>query len=333
MAFMNLTTTTEFANLIPEIWARKLFMKAQALQWWQRFVGNEGSGMPIIRKTELLTEPGDTIRVNRLVDLTGTGVTGESTLVGNEEQITTQQVSVVPEWIRHGVASTGKAKKQINNDFRQMAMTLLARWIAEKQDKDKWTAAQQTAAVGWESEAIGIVYGGDATSVDTIDSSDEFTAETVRKTVALMRGDNIHGISIPGLPGEEYFVCMIHPYQAYSLKQDTEWITNHRDCSERGKMNPIFTGALGELDGAVIYESTNCGRTQNANSPAVYYSRAVMIGAEAIAHGENKVLTWNEQTRDYGFEHGVGIEIAYQDKVLCAKAIKQIVTSSEAPNA
>jgi N4-gp56 family major capsid protein len=332
MAYMNVSTVTDLADQIPEIWQRKLFMSAQAMMWWQKFTGAEGSGMPVVVKRDLIDQPGDTIHVNRLIDLSGAGVTGESTLEGNEEKISDQQVVCVPDWIRHGVAATGKAKKQINNDFREMAMRLLSRWIAKKQDQDKWTAAQTVAACGYDNETIGVVYPGNKTSVDTLDSADEFTVAEIRKTAALMRGDDIPGVMVPDLPGEQYYICLIHPYQGYTLKQDTEWINAQRDSAIRGKANPLFTGALGEVDGVVLYETTNATLVANANSPSINTARAVMMGAEAMAHAENKVLTWAEQKRDYGFEHGIGIEIAYQNKVLYAKALRQIVTAAIAPS-
>jgi N4-gp56 family major capsid protein len=331
MAFLNPNTVTDLSAFIPEIWAQRVYQEALAKMWWERFTGLEGSGMPVVRKTELLTQPGDTIHVTRLADLTGDGVSGETTAEGTEEKLSIATIDLIPDWIRKPTSVTGKANKQSMQNFRQQAMMSLSRWLAKKMDRDKWTAASLTTPVGFDTAVIETIYGGTATSVNEIVATDDYSVAEIRKAAAQLRASDISGISIPGLPGMEYYPNFIHPYQALSLKQDSEWINAQHNSAIRGKDNPMFTGALGEIDGVVIYETTHCKRALNANSPAVQTARAIMMGAEALAHAENIGLGWKEQFRDYEFEQGILIEIAYQDKVLAGKAIKHIVTAAVAP--
>lgn len=300
--------------------------------YWNRFAGPEGSGMPVVVKRELLTDPGDIINISRVANLTGSGVTGESTLRGNEEQLTLAQVQVTPEWYRHAVAVTGKAKKQITQQFRMQAQTGLSYWMAKKMDGTMWTAAQGTGSVGFDAATITVVYANDAESVDTIDTADTFSVAAIRQAAANLAASDVERVRIPGMPaGDGYYLCFIHPYQAYSLKADTEWIDNHRNAAERGRDNPLFTGALGELDGVIVHETTQCSRAQNGATPACYYSRAVVVGQEALARGLNADIMWSEQMDDYDFVQGIGIAAAWQDKVLASKAICQIVSASEQP--
>jgi len=333
VATLNTSQTTQLAYWIPEIWSKKVYEEAKARMYWNRFSGPEGAGMPIVIKRELLTQPGDIIHISRISNLTGTGVQGQSTLRGNEEQLSLSEVQVTPQWYRHAVASTGKAMKQINQDFRMKVTPGLSYWMAKKMDTSMWTAAQGTAACGFENSAITIIYANDAESADTLDSADTFSVSTIRQAAARLAANDIERISIPGMPaGEGYYLCFIHPYQAYNLKADTEWIENHRNASERGRDNPLFTGALGEIDGVIVHETTQCGRVQNGNTPAVYYSVAVMVGKEALCRGMNKDVSWSEQMDDYDFVQGIGIAAAWQDKVLSSNAIIQIYSAAVAPS-
>ena len=330
---LNANTTTDLAYWIPEIWSKLVYEEAKAQMYWNRFSGPEGSGMPVIVKTELLTEPGDIIHISQVANITG-GVTGESVLRGNESKLTLAEVLVTPEWNRHAVAVTGKAKKQITQDFRMKATSALSYWLAKTMDTSMWTAARLTTSQGFESDTISVIYGGDAESVDGLDSSDTFGMEEIRKAAAVLEGNDIARVSVPGMPaGEGYYLCFIHPYQAYSLKADDEWIENARNAGVRGNDNQLFTGSIGEVDGVIVHVTTQASVADNANSPVIGTSRAVMVGREALCRGMNEDITWSEQENDYRFEQGISVAAAFEDKVLSQAAIVQIATAAINPSA
>lgn len=328
---MNSNTATDLALWIPEMWGRYVYEEARAKHFWERFSGPEGSGMPFIVKSELLTEPGDVIHVSQVSHLTGAGVTGETRLRGTEEKLSLAEITLTPEWNRHAVSDTAKASKQIMHDFRVKASAALSYWMAGKMDTSAWTAARTVVAAGFENVTIDQIFPGAITDIDSITASDDFGVAEIRKAAAVLESKNVMKVSIPGMPaGEGYYLLFINPWQAYTLKADSEWISNHQSASERGRDNPLFTGALGEIDGVIVHSTTQCTRVENANSPAVYTARAVMVGQEAIARGLNEDIVWSEQVDDYEFEHGIGIRAAWQDKVLSANAIVHIVTAAVA---
>jgi hypothetical protein len=45
----------------------------------------------------------------------------------------------------------------------------------------------------------------------------------------------------------------------------------------------------------------------------------------------NEDITWSEQMEDYDFQKGIGISAAWEDKVLSANALVQVVTAAEQP--
>jgi len=333
VATLNTNTVTELNYWRPILWSLKVYEEAKTKMFWNRFSGPEGSGMPVIVKSELLTQAGQTINISQLANLTGSGVSGENTLRGNEEQLDIRQVQVSPEWYRHAVADTRKARKQINQDFRMKGQGALSYWMAKKMDASMWTASRQTGSIGFEAGVITALYSGNADAIDTIDSSDTFAVADLRQAAALLAGLDVDKIAMPGMPaGAGYYLAFIHPYQAYSLKADTEWITNQRNAGPRTDGNPLFTGALGEIDGVVVHETTQCTASNNANSPVVATAKAVVLGQEALCRGLNEDITWSEQEDDYEFVHGIGVSAAWQDKVLSKNAIVQINSAAVAPS-
>lgn len=331
---MNSNVASDLTLWIPELWSRKVYEEAKAKHFWQRFSGPEGSGMPFIIKTELLTNPGDTINISQVAHLANAGVTGETRLRGTEEKLSLAQVQIIPEWNRHAVSDTAKANKQIMHDFRMKASSALSWWMASKFDASAWAAARVTAAAGFEAAAVAQIFGNTATALDGITSTDDFGVSEIRKAAAILENNNVPKVSVPGMPaGEGYYLCFINPWQAYTLKSDSEWIQRMESAAVRGATNPLFTGALGEIDGVIIHSTTQCTRVENANSPAVYTARAIMVGQEALCRGLNEDIVWSEQIDDYEFEHGIGVRAAWQDKILSSNAMVQIVTAAVAQGA
>lgn len=328
---MNSNTATDLALWIPELWSRKVYEEAKARHFWNRFSGPEGSGMPYIVKSELITQPGGVINISQLGHLTGSGVTGETRLRGTEEKLSLSEVVVTPDWFRHAVSETAKANKQIMHSFREKASMALAYWMASKMDTSTWTAARLTTNQGFEAAAISAVYANNATSVDTLDAADTFGVAEIRKAAAVLENNNIPKVAVPGMPaGEGYYLLFINPWQAYSLKTDSEWIQNHQSAGERGATNPLFTGALGEIDGVIVHSTTQCTTVDNANSPVIATAQAVMVGQEALCRGMNEDIVWTEEVDDHQFEFGIGIRAAWEDKVLSSKALCHIFSAAVA---
>lgn len=330
---LNITTQSDMAYWRPTIWSKKVYNEAKAKMRWERWTGPEGSGMPVIRKTELITTPGQTINISQVRHLTGSGRTGSQKLKGNEERLSLRQVQLSPSWYRHAVASDIPGQKQITQAFRLKAQDGLGYWVAKKMDGTMWTAATTKNACGFESSAITEIFAGNATARDELDASDDFDVAIIRKGVAVLGGNDIERIAVPGMPGGEgFYVCFIHPYQSYSLQNDDEWKESHYHAHERGLDNPIFTGSIGIIAGAIVFETTQCSLTANANSPAINTSCAVMMGLEAMARGVNEDIVWSEEIEDYEFDTGIGIRAAWEDKVLSSKAIVHLESASIQPS-
>lgn len=295
------TTVSTYHSIdyaVPELWNAKLYMEAQRQMFWNAYEGPEGSGMPVIRKDDLSKQPGDVIHINTLKNLTGAGVTGGSTLQGNEEALSMAQTDLTVDWFRHAVAIDKRSKGRINFDFiLQAAQPLLSRHVAAKMDNAIFTEF---------GTATTALFAGDATDTATLDASDKLSTTTLDKLKTYMV-DNL-AMPVSGMDGEEYFIVVIHPYDAYNLRQDTTWIAAQRDANVRGSNNPLFTGAMGVYNGMIIRVSKG---VSNGSSK----SKCICFGGESIFRGYGQMPTFTSQVTDYGFKIGVGMEAVYGEQL------------------
>ncbi len=121
------------------------------------------------------------------------------------------------------------------------------------------------------------------------------------KQMAKLASPKIRPIRING---KEYYVVILHPYDATNLRQDPVWNQAQRDANVRGEDNPIFSGALGIYNGMVIHEHEYVYRT-NDGSGAAYVARNILCGQQAAVIGWGANVAWVEKSFDYGNSWGI----------------------------
>jgi N4-gp56 family major capsid protein len=298
---MSSLTKADIAALIPRLYGRKIYEEAQAQAFWSKFEGNEGSGLPIIVKSEPTKEPGDTIRIGYTYQLTGAGRTGEQVLEGYEEALVTDYMDVSIALLRHATRHQMTADEQGIINLAEREKSALAQWLSRTLDQAMFTALDLSPT--------NVIYANDATSINTIDALDVFDTETISR--AKVYADDLLIPPMTVLNGTPYYGMVIHPYQAYSLKEDTVWQNAQREAMPPGEGNPLFTGALGHWDGVVLFSHPWVPRALNANSPAVYYSDAMLFGAEAALHAYGRYPLYTVETFDYKESVGTGVSIVH----------------------
>lgn len=297
IAELNPTTVSTHSSIdyaVPELWNSKLYMEAQRQMFWSLFEGGEGSGMPVIRKDDFSKQPGDVIHINTLKNLTGAGVTGGSTLQGNEELLSMTQTDLQVDWLRHAVAVDRRSKDRINFNFVvQAAQPLLSKLIATKMDDAIFTKF---------GTATTALFAGDATSTATLDASDTLSTTVLDKVKTYM--DSNFAMPLRDRSGNNYYGVAVHPYDAYNLRQDSTWSQAQRDANVRGESNPLFSGAMGVYNGMIVY--VNSGVSNSSSK-----SKCIAFGGESIFRGYGLMPEFTGQITDYGFKIGVGIQAVY----------------------
>ena len=87
--------------------------------------------------------------------------------------------------------------------------------------------------------------GTAVTSRTALDNTCQLTVKEVQKVVAKLRAQNA-----PTIGGK--YVAIIHPYVAYDLMRDPEWIDAHKYC----KPENLYEGEIGEVAGVRFVQTT-----------------------------------------------------------------------------
>ena len=87
--------------------------------------------------------------------------------------------------------------------------------------------------------------GTEVTSRTALDTTCQLTVKVIQQVVAKLKGQNA-----PTINGK--YVAIIHPYVAYSLMRDPEWIDAHKYAQP----DNLYTGEIGEVAGVRFVETT-----------------------------------------------------------------------------
>lgn len=315
---MAVTRKADVANHIPQLWSADLYSAAENLTFWHNMEGPEGSSMPIIRKDDLEKAPGDTVKTDIVLPLTGTGQTGDTVLLeGNEEQLRFRQSSFTVNSLQNAVRWSKLAKILINHDMRTVALNQLAKWLSGALDDRIFS--ELTGATGFTTVPTKNLWAaGTATSRDTVadtDAGGRLTLDEVSRIKAYAQTElKIEPLRVEN--GNEYFGMVLHPYQAMSLKiNDPKWAQAQREAREAGTNNPLFTGAVGMWDGVIFYTSNRVPRSNNAAATPVPVANSIFFGAQALSRGYAYRPDWTEEQFSYGQEIGIATFVVFGQKI------------------
>ena len=338
------------ASLRPQIWYKELMADVMRdLYFGKAGLMGEGDNNIVIVKNELMKEPGDHVNFGLTYRLSGSGVTGDNELEGNEEEINAYQEDVEIDQIRFGVRLTGKLDEQRNAyDMRKDAkekLKIQVKEFIERQIFLKLAGVTNTSLVDIDGTVIGTRcawsntpdfipnadenagYGSRylcadfASGTTSLATTDFITPQLISrtKTKARLSRPKIQPLDIDG---KSYYVMFVHPWQAYDLKQNAQFAQAMREAEVRGKENPIFTGALGIWDGVVLIEhemvpfldvtvAGNSFRGTNTGTDcAVDAFRAILCGRQAVGFAQaSNPSGWTEKSFDYDNQTGFAVSL------------------------
>jgi N4-gp56 family major capsid protein len=261
MATLNLHTTANLDNLIPEWWEKKIRDDASKKAIWDKFEGREGSNSAIIMRDDFNRKAGagDTVHINVVSELYNDGVTGESTLAGSEGKLSIGQFDLVVDWLRNAVAFNKRATKRALFDAVMTANRRLSDWLARTKDEDMHAQLLDNTST--------TIYANDATSTATLGTNDVFGAEELDRIKLALSNKGAIPINVimKGKGTYPTYACMISEVDAYNLKADTTWISAQENAGLRGETNPLFTSAFGQYGGMMVYVHRGLSGFQGSN--------------------------------------------------------------------
>ena len=317
--------TTAFGVNSPnavKLWSRKLFREALKNTTMAKYMG-EGSDNMIQVLNDTKKGPGDSIRYQLRMQLSGSGVLGDGTLEGNEEALTVYTDTALIDQLRHAVRSAGKMTEQrIPFSVREEARMGLQDWWADRIDT---AIINQLCGVTAVSDVR--LTGGNATVAPT--ATTRFlistghaleTSVSTTETMSLAYIDKLVATAKTSTPlirpimvnGNPHYILFLHPYQVYNLRTSATAVQSWMDIQRaalaggKGDSSPIFTGALGIYNNVILVENTRMPLGLNSTTTR----RALFAGAQSgvFAVGQDnspEKMSWVEEVFDYENQLGV----------------------------
>ncbi len=330
---------TNFTNLTTEqktVWSRDLWAAARNASFTMRFTG-KGPNSMIQRITELTkSEKGDRAVLTLVADLEGDGVVGDYTMENNEEAIKAYDTVITIDQLRNANRLAGRMADQRSVvNFRGTSKDVLAYWLADRIDQMSFLTlsgvaytynnndvlravnptgrnlndlafASDVAAPStrrWRQwDATNGLSAGDTTAIVAADTP---SWEMLVEAKAFMKDEYIRGIKGPG--GAEFYHVFMSPQGIAKLKQDATFLANLQNAGPRGTANPLFSGSMITQDGLIIHEFRHVHTSTTWGSGAVPGQAVLVCGAQAMGMADIGLPYWDENTFDYGNQHGVSI--------------------------
>jgi N4-gp56 family major capsid protein len=331
---------TNFTNLTTEqktVWSRDLWMAARNASFTMRFTGRGPNSM-IQRITELTkSEKGDRAVLTLVADLEGDGVVGDYTLENNEEAIKAYDEVITIDQLRNANRLAGRMadQKSVVN-FRNTSKDVLAYWLADRIDQMAFLTLSGVAYTQTNNGAVRAVnptgrnlndlaFASDVSAPSTnrwrqwdatnglsagdtaaVADGDTPSWEMMVETKAFMKDQYIRGIKGPG--GAEYYHVFMSPQGIAQLKQDSTFLANLQNAGPRGASNPLFSGSMLTQDGLIIHEFRHVYTATDWGSGGDVEGQATLFcGAQALGMADIGLPYWDEETFDYGNQHGISI--------------------------
>ena len=300
----------------------------------KKFMGiGADSNLPIQMLPQLESDAGEQISFDLSMQLRQQPIEGDAVQEGTEEDLKFYSDNVYIDQMRGGVDAGGRmSRKRTIHSLRQVARARQGEWWGRVFDElffmylsgSRGTNSSfifNPSYTGFANNAITApsashqMFGGDATSFATIDSTDKLDLALVDRAVTKtdMMGGGTQGMpSIQPImvDGEEHFVLLMNPFQAFDVRTATgaqNWLEIQKSAATaEGRNSPIFKGGLGMHNGVVLHKHKSAIIFDNAGSGAnVESARALLLGSQAAvcafgSPGTGMRFDWHEESRDNG---------------------------------
>ena len=286
------------ANLVPKVWAKKVWHEGVKDSYFDKFTAMDGSNV-VHQNKDLTNVKGDSVVFGLMMNLNGPGVEGNQKLSGAEDTLNIYDFTVQTQLVRNAVSRFEADDQKSQYDMLKEIKVVLKQWLSD------WLDNKLISKLSYNPLSTEIVFGGAAATQSSLTANDKLTTTLISraKRKAMMHAPKVQPIKVEGM---DKYIMLVSPWAARDLKDDPKWLAAQQNANVRGSKNPIFTGALGEYDGVILYEYERvlCDNT-GASSANVCHN--LLLGKQAACFAVARPAKHIEQTDDYGNIAGNGI--------------------------
>lgn len=334
---------TNFAALTDEqktIWSMDFWNKARNMSFINKFTGTSQDSL-CQRITELRkTEKGARAVITLVNDLEGDGRVGDRQLEGFEEALTSEDLVIQIDQLRHANRQKGRMSDQRSVvNFREQSRDKLAYWISDRVDQ---LAFLTLAGLDYSVHTNGAPRVG--SDLPLLEFAADVKAPTAGRTFTMTGGSWVPAGDTSGVTptdgltwkaivemkayaqeryirplrttnGIDFYHLFVTPGGMAKLRTDDDFIAICRDAGVRGKSNDLFKGTdTVMVDGIAISAYRHVPNTKGLPDGSKWGSagdvegqHALMCGAQALAMADLGNATWDEEMFDYNNQVGISI--------------------------
>lgn len=287
------------ANLVPKVWAKKVWHEGLTQSYFDKFTALDGSNV-VHKNKDLENVKGDSVVFGLMMQLSGSGAIGNrNMLAGNEDSLAIYDFTVNTQLVRNAVARYEAEDQKTQYDMLKEIKSALKQWLSDWLDKQLISKLSASPTSG------EVMYASTAGTKASITANDKLTTAIISraKRKAMMHAPKIQPIKVDGM---DKYIMLISPWAAKDLKDDAKWLAAQQHANVRGSKNPIFTGALGEYDGVILYEYERV-LNDNGGASSANVCQNLLLGKQAACFAVARQAKHIKQVDDYGNQEGNGI--------------------------
>lgn len=320
--------TTARTGLTPQQWDDDFFKAYVRDNRFKRYMGTDENSI-IQLKEDLSKKKGDKVTFALVNELTNSGVTGNTTLEGNEESLDSRSHPLTVAPLRHAVAITDWDEQKSAIDLRNAGKTMLKMWAmtqmrdgiisalasingvaygsASEAQKDAWLVDNADRVLFGAAKSNNSSNDHSASLANIDNTNDKLTpaAISLMKRIAQTASPKIRPIRLN--EDEEWYVMFAAPRAFRDLANNTTMTQANRDARQRGLDNPLFTGGALVWDGVIVREIPEIAALASVGASSIDVDPVYLVGAQALGIGWAQRTKSTTQVSDYDFRHGVGI--------------------------
>lgn len=287
------------AALVPKVWAKKVWHEGVKDSYFDKFTATDGSNV-VHKNKDLENVKGDSVVFGLMMNLTGSGVEGNrQKLAGAEDTLNIYDFTVNTKLVRNAVSRYEADDQRTQYDMLKEIKIALKQWLSD------WLDDRLISRLSYNPSNGEVLYASAAGTQSSITANDKLTTTIISraKRKAMMHAPKVQPIKVDGM---DKYIMLVHPWAARDLKDDPKWLAAQQNANIRGSKNPIFTGALGEYDGVILYEYERV-QTGNIGASSANVCQNLLLGKQAACFAVSRPAKHIEQTDDYGNIAGNGI--------------------------
>jgi N4-gp56 family major capsid protein len=327
-----MTDTTLATGLRVQQWLDKFFTEYLTENRYAESMGPDENSIFHV-KEDLTKKAGDSITFSLVNKLTGSAITGSSTLEGNEEGMDTRSFRLYIDKRRNAVRIAEMETVKSPIDLMNAGRSVLKDWSMKDTEGLITTALASINGVAYGSaseaqkdawlvdNADRVLFGATksnnssndhSASLANIDATtDKLTpaALSLMKRIALTASPKITPIRVEKTSGKRFYVVYANPLSFRDLKDNATMTAAQREVGLQAENNRLFQGGDLLWDGMVIKEVEDIDVLANVGAGGtVDVGPVYLCGAQAVAIAYGKRWKDIKEDFDYGDKKVIGVE-------------------------